>query len=83
MHGVDHQLESVDVLSVEVESVDMLSVEVVLPEEGDGCGSLVGERRPSKQVAERLAECLGVPTDEHSAFVQYARVEPLSGRYQL
>ena len=39
-----------------------------------------GERRPSKQVAERLAECLGVPTDEHSAFVKYARVEPLSGQ---
>src|SRR5438132_13850141 len=34
-----------------------------------------GERRPSKQVAERLAECLSVPTDEHSAFVQYARIE--------
>src|SRR5947207_10533989 len=34
-----------------------------------------GERRPSKQVAERLAECLDVPADEHSAFIQYARVE--------
>src|SRR5437868_7850218 len=34
-----------------------------------------GERRPSKQVAERLADCLSVPADEHSAFVQYARVD--------
>src|SRR5947199_9398461 len=34
-----------------------------------------GERRPSKQVAERLAECLGVPADEHAAFVKYARAE--------
>ncbi|MFL5731663.1 MAG: ATP-binding protein [Chloroflexia bacterium] len=39
-----------------------------------------GERRPSKQVAERLAECLGVPADEHSAFVKYARVEPSSSQ---
>src|SRR5947199_10813674 len=38
-----------------------------------------GERRPSKQVAERLAECLGVPVDEHAAFVKYARAEPLGG----
>src|SRR5947207_12393560 len=38
-----------------------------------------GERRPSKQVAERLAECLDVPADEHSAFIQYARVETPSG----
>ena len=41
-----------------------------------------GERRPSKQVAERLAECLGIPADEHSAFVKYARVE-LSGSQPL
>lgn len=37
-----------------------------------------GERRPSKQVAERLAVALGVPVDEHSAFMQYARAEPVS-----
>src|SRR5438105_6186155 len=39
-----------------------------------------GERRPSKQVAERLAECLSVPADERSAFVQYARVETAGGQ---
>src|SRR5437868_15440868 len=39
-----------------------------------------GERRPSKQVAERLGECLDVPADEHSGFIQYARVETPSGQ---
>src|SRR5712691_10627467 len=34
-----------------------------------------GERKPSKQIAERLAECLGVPADEHSAFAQFARAD--------
>lgn len=32
-----------------------------------------GERRPSKQVAERLAEALRLPAEEHHAFVQWAR----------
>ncbi|HYP41891.1 MAG TPA: tetratricopeptide repeat protein [Chloroflexia bacterium] len=32
-----------------------------------------GERRPSKQVAERLAEALRLPVEEHPAFVRWAR----------
>jgi predicted ATPase/transcriptional regulator with XRE-family HTH domain len=32
-----------------------------------------GERRPSKQAAERLASYLGVPVEERAAFVQFAR----------
>jgi transcriptional regulator with XRE-family HTH domain len=32
-----------------------------------------GERRPSSQVAEMLAECLNVPADEHRAFTEFAR----------
>jgi predicted ATPase/transcriptional regulator with XRE-family HTH domain len=32
-----------------------------------------GERRPSSQVAEMLAECLNVPVDERRAFVEFAR----------
>ena len=31
------------------------------------------ERRPSRQLAELLAGCLGVPTDERAAFVHFAR----------
>src|SRR5712691_3830612 len=38
-----------------------------------------GERKPSKQIAERLAECLGVPADERSAFVQFARADLVNG----
>ncbi len=34
-----------------------------------------GERRPSKQIAELLAECLDIPLEEHSQFVEFARVE--------
>ena len=30
------------------------------------------ERRPSRQLAELLAGCLGVPTDERAAFVHFA-----------
>jgi transcriptional regulator with XRE-family HTH domain len=41
------------------------------------------ERRPSRSMAERLAEALGVPADERTLFVQAARgerlVERLSG----
>src|SRR6185436_16518319 len=33
------------------------------------------ERRPSRQVAERLAECLQVPADQRAAFLQAARAE--------
>ena len=36
-----------------------------------------GERRPSKQVAERLAVCLEIPPDEQAAFVQFARTTPI------
>ncbi|HYO49039.1 MAG TPA: tetratricopeptide repeat protein [Chloroflexia bacterium] len=32
-----------------------------------------GERRPSTQVAERLAQALRLPAEEHHAFVQWAR----------
>jgi predicted ATPase/DNA-binding XRE family transcriptional regulator len=32
-----------------------------------------GARRPSRQIAELLAECLAVPEDERLAFVHYAR----------
>lgn len=34
-----------------------------------------GERKPSKQVAERLAELVGVPVDEREAFVFFARAD--------
>ena len=32
-----------------------------------------GERRPSKQIAERLAVYLAIPPDEHAAFIRFAR----------
>ena len=32
----------------------------------------LGERRPSKQLALRLAECLRLPADEHNVFVRFA-----------
>src|SRR5438046_2520319 len=35
-----------------------------------------GERRPSKQVAELLADFLKISSEERSAFVQAARAEP-------
>jgi predicted ATPase/DNA-binding XRE family transcriptional regulator len=35
-----------------------------------------GQRRPSRQMAERLAEHLGIPVDERPAFVRFARMEP-------
>jgi predicted ATPase/DNA-binding XRE family transcriptional regulator len=34
------------------------------------------KRRPSKQIAERLAEQLGVPPEERGAFVEWARASP-------
>jgi predicted ATPase/transcriptional regulator with XRE-family HTH domain len=40
-----------------------------------------GERRPSKQIAQRLAECLRVPPDEHEAFVVAARAGDAPGPY--
>jgi predicted ATPase/transcriptional regulator with XRE-family HTH domain len=39
----------------------------------------LGERRPSKQVAQRLAECLQLSREEQEAFVRYARGEAGSG----
>src|SRR5258705_1866401 len=33
------------------------------------------ERRPSRQLAERLADCLAIPAPERAAFVQAARAE--------
>jgi len=33
----------------------------------------LGQRRPSKQVALRLAECLKIPHDDHDRFVSFAR----------
>jgi predicted ATPase/DNA-binding XRE family transcriptional regulator len=33
------------------------------------------ERRPSKQIAALLAECLNIPPDERAAFVRFARAE--------
>ncbi|MGA7731976.1 MAG: tetratricopeptide repeat protein [Chloroflexia bacterium] len=35
-----------------------------------------GERRPSRQVADLLAECLGIPPGERVAFARFARSEP-------
>jgi len=32
-----------------------------------------GERRPSKQIAERLAVYLAIPPEEHAAFIRFAR----------
>src|SRR5438094_4760891 len=41
-----------------------------------------GERRPSRQIAELLARCLAVPSEELPAFVRFARgehhLEPLA-----
>ena len=34
-----------------------------------------GKRRPSKQMSELLAECLGLPKDERDAFMKLARTE--------
>jgi class 3 adenylate cyclase/tetratricopeptide (TPR) repeat protein/DNA-binding XRE family transcriptional regulator len=38
------------------------------------------ERRPSRQIAERLAECLQVPADQRAAFLQAARAELAADR---
>ena len=44
-----------------------------------GCSAVMiekiesGDRRPSSQVAQMLAECLNVPVDERRAFVEFAR----------
>ncbi|NJM40667.1 MAG: XRE family transcriptional regulator, partial [Anaerolineae bacterium] len=37
------------------------------------------ERRPSPEIAQRLAECLRVPPPQHAAFVRFARGEFLTG----
>jgi peptide/nickel transport system substrate-binding protein len=36
------------------------------------------KRRPSQQLAERLADQLALPLEEHAAFVAFARVQPLA-----
>jgi predicted ATPase/transcriptional regulator with XRE-family HTH domain len=36
------------------------------------------ERRPSKQIAARLADCLGIPPEEQDTFITFARTEPYS-----
>ena len=49
--------------------------------EAVGCSTVtiqkieLGERRPSKQIAQRLAECLRLPPDEHEHFIGFARGE--------
>jgi predicted ATPase/DNA-binding XRE family transcriptional regulator len=40
----------------------------------------LGERRPSKQMAQRLAECLKLPADQHEEFVGFARGEQSVGQ---
>src|SRR3990170_4222317 len=39
-----------------------------------------GTRRPSKQIAARLAMVLQIPADQTAAFLTWARGEPSSGR---
>ena len=41
------------------------------------------ERRPSRQIAERLAECLMVAADQRAAVITLARSERTSTRHQL
>src|SRR3990172_4061674 len=41
------------------------------------------ERRPSKQIAERLANCLDLPAREHLAFIKFARTGPRANRLAL
>src|SRR5258708_2190917 len=36
------------------------------------------ERRPSKQIAERLAEVLHVPAGDHAEFLRFARGDPFA-----
>ena len=38
------------------------------------------ERRPSRQLAERLADCLDVPADQRPSFLQVARGERMTER---
>lgn len=39
-----------------------------------------GKRRPSEQMAARLAECLGIDTTERQAFIEYARLTCTAGK---
>src|SRR5262245_31011339 len=41
------------------------------------------ERRPSRQVAERLAECLAIPSVERAAFLSAARAELAADRLTI
>jgi len=38
------------------------------------------ERRPSRQMAELLADCLQIPLDQRPTFLRVARGQPLAGR---
>jgi len=44
-----------------------------------GCSTIAirkmeaSQRTPSRQIAERLADCLGIPVDERAAFIEFAR----------
>ena len=39
------------------------------------------KRRPSKELAQRLAECLAIATEEVDAFITFARTESITGPY--
>src|SRR6478609_11135077 len=41
-----------------------------------------GERKPSSQIAELLAECFDIPADERRAFVEFARSSLSSPRLE-
>src|SRR5262245_7297870 len=41
------------------------------------------ERRPSKSIANRLADCLGIATADHPIFIEFARIAPSSKRSSL
>ena len=53
-----------------------------------GCSTITllkieaGERRPSRQIAELMAEQLNIPADEMEAFVAFARRAGTPGRRQ-
>ena len=40
----------------------------------------VDERRPSKAIANHLADCLGIAAADHPTFIEFARTAPSSKR---
>src|SRR5438105_2532356 len=60
--------KALDLTQVELAQRVSCSLELIQKIEADA-------RRPSRQLAEKLAECLGLPADERAAFVQAARAE--------